>query len=121
MLIIIKSSIAAEEAVPITPTLQFGTSRFLQAHADLDGLYRQEVLPVFAAAGQGDEARSYVATTLDRFANPFLAHRLSDIAASHAEKVRRRIAAFVDWGEALGITAPQPRLRGVIARTGTAK
>lgn len=89
--------------------------------ADLDGLYQQEVLPVFAAAGQGDEARNYVATTLDRFSNPFLAHRLSDIAANHAEKVRRRIAAFVDWGEALGVTAPQPRLRCVIARTGAAR
>jgi tagaturonate reductase len=86
--------------------------------ADLAGLYADEVLPVFAAAGQGDEARAYVATTLDRFANPYLAHRLSDIAQNHSEKVRRRIAAFVEWGEALDLTWPQPRLRGVIAAAG---
>ena len=70
------------------------------------------------AAGQADAARSYVATTMDRFANPYLAHRLSDIAQNHAEKVRRRIAALIDWGDSLGVSAPQPRLRKVIAMTG---
>lgn len=86
--------------------------------ADLENLFDEEVLPVFAAAGQADAARSYVATTMDRFANPYLAHRLSDIAQNHAEKVQRRIAAFIDWGENLGVSAPQPRLRKVIAMTG---
>ncbi|MCA0271870.1 MAG: mannitol dehydrogenase family protein [Proteobacteria bacterium] len=83
--------------------------------ADLESLYADEVLPVFAAAGQGEEARDYVATTLDRFANPFLAHRLSDIAQNHAEKVRRRIGAFVSRGDKFCRATPQPRLRGVIA------
>lgn len=73
--------------------------------ARLQALYTDEVLPGFAARGF-DDAPAYVATTLDRFANPFLDHRLSDIAQNHAEKVRRRIGAFLDWS---GAQAPQLR------------
>ena len=62
----------------------------------LEALYADEVLPGFAARGIA-EAPAYVAATLDRFANPFLDHRLSDIAQNHAEKIRRRIGAFLQW------------------------
>jgi tagaturonate reductase len=67
----------------------------------LEALYAQEVLPGFAARGIA-EAPAYVASTLDRFANPYLDHRLSDIAQNHAEKVRRRIGAFLDWSGSSG-------------------
>lgn len=86
------------------------------ARADLESLYREEVLPVFAKAGY-DEAPAYVADTLDRFANPYLAHRLADIAQNHAEKVRRRIGLFLAWGAETGAELPQPRLRQVLAQT----
>lgn len=69
----------------------------------LERLYAEEVLPGFAARDIG-EAPAYVETTLDRFSNPFLEHRLSDIAQNHAEKIQRRIGAFLDWS---GVTAPQ--------------
>jgi len=82
--------------------------------ADLADLYEREVLPTFAAAGYGDEARDYAETTLERFANPFLVHRLSDIAQNHGEKIRRRIGAFMDWGRALGVTRDQPRLKQIV-------
>jgi tagaturonate reductase len=36
-------------------------------------------------------------TTLERFRNPFLDHRLSDIAQGHTAKLGNRIAAFVAW------------------------
>ena len=84
--------------------------------ADLEDLYRDEVLPVFVAAGYGAEAADYAATTLDRFANPFLDHRLSDIAQNHAEKVHRRIGALLDWAASLGLELSAPRLRAVVAR-----
>lgn len=71
--------------------------------ARLEALYTNEVLPGFAAHGFA-EAPAYVAATLDRFANPYLNHRLADIAQNHAEKVRRRIGAFLTWS---GVTAPQ--------------
>lgn len=84
------------------------------ARPDLEDLYEAEVLPGFRAAAQGDEARDYVSTTLERFANPFLDHRLADIAQNHGEKVQRRIKAFVDWSREQGDTAAKPRLEAVI-------
>lgn len=82
--------------------------------ARLLALYTHEVLPGFAARGFA-EAPAYVAATLDRFANPFLDHRLSDIAQNHAEKVSRRIGAFLHWSgsdgpqlQALAGHSPQP-------------
>lgn len=71
--------------------------------ARLVALYGTEVLPGFAAHGFA-EAPAYVAATLDRFANPYLDHRLEDIAQNHAEKVRRRVGAFLIWS---GLEAPQ--------------
>lgn len=82
----------------------------------LDAVYADEVVPGFDARGMGEEARAYVATTLDRFLNPFLDHRIVDIAQNHPTKVERRIAAFLDWiGEAPGAPAT-PHLDAVVAR-----
>jgi tagaturonate reductase len=79
------------------------------AAGHLDAIYREEVLPGFALHGMGDEAERYVATTLERFKNPFLEHRLADIAQNHAVKIRNRIAAFIDWarGRDPGFVAPR--------------
>ncbi len=84
--------------------------------ADLLDLYDREVLPGFAAAGMEDEARAYVATTLDRFRNPFLFHRIGDIAGNHQQKISRRIAAFLDWSRAQGGTQSTPRLDAIVAQ-----
>lgn len=82
----------------------------------LEGIYAQEVLPGFAARGMGNEARAYVAVTLDRFRNPFLDHRIADIAQNHAVKVERRIAAFLDWIAGLPGLAETPNLQAIVAR-----
>lgn len=80
----------------------------------LGRIYREEVLPGFARKGMGAQAAAYAATTLDRFRNPFLNHRIADIAQNHATKVERRIGAFLHWlGEARGAT---PMLDAVLAR-----
>lgn len=81
----------------------------------LDALYRDEVVPGFAARGMEAEAKAYVATTLDRFLNPFLDHRVADIAQNHVTKVERRIAAFLDWAREAG-GPPTPVLDAVVAR-----
>jgi tagaturonate reductase len=60
-------------------------------------IYHAEVVPGFKARGLEQEATAYMATTLDRFDNPFLDHRLSDIAGGHATKVHRRIGGFLRW------------------------
>ncbi|QYZ69359.1 mannitol dehydrogenase family protein [Neotabrizicola shimadae] len=82
--------------------------------SELAALYRDEVLPVFAAAEDGTAA-AYVDQTMDRFANPYLDHRLSDIAQNHAEKLQRRVAAFLAWAETLGLAGRQPRLAALLA------
>jgi tagaturonate reductase len=78
-------------------------------------IYRQEVVPGFAARGLGIEAEAYVAVTLERFENPFLDHRVADIAQNHAVKVERRIAAFLDWVGKAGTPVDAPMLRSLVA------
>lgn len=83
--------------------------------ADLEAVWRGEVLPIFDALGQGAQARAYLVTLRDRLANPFLAHRLSDIAANHAEKKRRRIGALLALGDEYGVPPSQRRLRAALS------
>lgn len=71
--------------------------------AELETIYAQEVVPGFRQHGLGDEAEAYVATTLERFLNPTLDHRLRDIAGNHAEKIVRRITGFQDWCPAVAM------------------
>ncbi|MDG4717825.1 MULTISPECIES: mannitol dehydrogenase family protein [Thalassospira] len=61
----------------------------------LDHLIKTEVVPAFAP----DEANAaaYWDTCLERFQNPFLAHRISDIAQNHEAKVARRIESLWAW------------------------
>lgn len=80
--------------------------------ADLEEIYREEVVPGFRAHGLGDEAEAYVVTTLQRFLNPYLDHRLADIAGNHAEKIVRRIVGFRDWCP----DVPMPRLSAIADR-----
>lgn len=55
----------------------------------LEQLLREEVVP--ALGDRIVDGQAFVTTTLERFRNPFLEHRLADIAAGHAEKVRLRL------------------------------
>lgn len=73
-------------------------------------IYETEVIPGFAAKNLGSEATSYVALTLDRFRNPFLEHRIRDIANHHAEKITRRLADFRAWSPDVGM----PNLTAII-------
>lgn len=82
--------------------------------ARLDAIYQNEVVTGFAAKGMGPAAQAYVETTLERFLNPYLEHRIADIATNHALKVERRIIAFLDWAgtpaptlEAIASTIPR--------------
>lgn len=82
--------------------------------AELAAIYAEEVLPGFAHKGFATEAQAYLDVTLDRFRNPFLDHRLSDIAQNHPQKVARRITAFLDW---VGPTGPAtPKLDAIVKR-----
>ena len=86
----------------------------VRLRSELDAVWEHEVLPVFDALGEGAESRAYLAQVRDRFANPFLAHRLADIAQNHGEKKRRRLQPVVALAEELKLDLPQPRLRAAL-------
>lgn len=55
----------------------------------LSRLLAEEVVPVLA--GRVDGPEEYARETLERFANPFLVHKLSDIALNHPAKLKTRL------------------------------
>lgn len=81
----------------------------------LMSLYHDEIIPGFAAHGMAEAATRYVATTLERFENPFLNHRLGDIVQNHAIKIERRIEDFIAWVGSRQPALPMPRLRALAA------
>ena len=82
--------------------------------ASLEHVWESEVLPVFDALGDGAGARSYCAQVRERFLNPFLHHRLADIAQNHAEKKRRRMLPLLGLAGSSGRTIEQPQLRALL-------
>lgn len=82
--------------------------------ADLETLWASEVLPVFAALGQLDAAQRYVDSVRERFGNPFLQHRLADIAVNHKDKKERRLLPLVELAAQLLPGLEQPMLRAVL-------
>ena len=73
-------------------------------------LFDEEILPGFAARGLGPQAQAYLASTLERFENPFLNHKISDIFEGHRMKVQRRAKDFIAWVHAIDSTLSLPRL-----------
>ncbi|KXV04733.1 D-mannonate oxidoreductase [Caballeronia megalochromosomata] len=80
----------------------------------LEATWRDEVLPVFAALGQHDLAAQYLASVRERFENPFLVHRIADIARNHDEKKIRRFQPVIDLARELKLDIEQKRLRDAL-------
>lgn len=78
-------------------------------------VFKAEVMPGFALRGMETQAIAYLDETLDRFANPFLDHRIADIAQNHSQKIERRIAAFVEWVRQIAPDFDAPTLDAIIA------
>jgi tagaturonate reductase len=83
--------------------------------AGLEALWHEEVLPLFEALGQLAEAEAYLVELRERLQNPYLVHRLADIAQNHAQKKQRRFTPVLALAEQLGLGLAQPRLRGALA------
>ncbi|HKR43667.1 MAG TPA: mannitol dehydrogenase family protein [Paraburkholderia sp.] len=81
----------------------------------IEGIWHEEVLPVFDALGLRSAAERYIENVRDRLLNPWLAHRIADIATNHGEKVRRRIQPLIELADSLSLAATQPRLRSMLA------
>lgn len=81
----------------------------------LEAVWIDEVLPVFQALGKRDDALAYLDEVRERFLNPFLNHRIADIARNHTQKKRRRIVPLLELATALaqgtGVWIKQTRLR----------
>jgi tagaturonate reductase len=82
---------------------------------ELESFWADEVLPVFDALGQRAEAEAYLVDLRERLLNPFLDHRLADIAQNHAQKRQRRFAPITALAEQLQCDIAQPRLRAALA------
>ncbi len=91
------------------------------ADADIRGalerVYAEEVVPGFGAHGLADAARTYVVETMARFANPFLDHRLADIADHHPDKLRKRVGGFLSWVESAAPSPASPELDALMSHT----
>lgn len=83
--------------------------------ASLKNVLNNEVRPAFVAAGLEKQFDPYVDTTIERFSNPFLDHRIADISQNHHQKVERRIAAMQDWAKAQGDHSIKPSLTEIVA------
>ncbi|MCP3709437.1 mannitol dehydrogenase family protein [Paraburkholderia sp. CNPSo 3274] len=81
----------------------------------IEGIWHEEVLPVFDALGLRSTAERYIENVRDRLLNPWLAHRIADIATNHGEKVRRRIQPLIELADSMSLAATQPRLRSMLA------
>jgi tagaturonate reductase len=81
---------------------------------ELESLWEEEVLPVFCALGEEEQSRAYLKNVRERFSNPYLAHRLADIAQNHDEKKRRRFLPVVTLARELGLDPAQLRLQAAL-------
>lgn len=86
----------------------------------MQAIAETEVLRGFAAHGMREAAADYLATTLERFSNPFLEHRLSDIAQNHPQKIQRRIGAFLEWVREVDAEFEAPQLQRIASKENTA-
>lgn len=87
--------------------------------AELEAVWTEEVVPVFDALGKRDDALTYLVEVRDRFMNPFLQHRIADIAQNHAQKKQRRIVPLLELAASLeptqGVRIALARLKAATA------
>ena len=82
--------------------------------ADLEALWAEDILPVFEALGVLPEAQAYLVDVRERFENPFLNHRIADIAQNHAQKTQRRFGPIVEMAGEQLVGLEQPRLNAAL-------
>jgi tagaturonate reductase len=79
-------------------------------HAWLEGLMLEEIVP--ALGDRIVDGEAFAVSVLERFRNPFLDHRLSDIAANHEEKVALRL--IPTYHDHVRLTGRPPRRLGAL-------
>ncbi|MGG1948922.1 mannitol dehydrogenase family protein [Trinickia sp. NRRL B-1857] len=89
-----------------------------RTRGEVETVWQEEVLPVFEAMGMRVQAEAYLASVRERFGNPYLDHRLADIAQNHIAKVKRRVQPLIELANTLPMRIEQPRLRGLLSKRG---
>jgi tagaturonate reductase len=87
--------------------------------AGLERLWADEILPVFSALGDAARAQAdaYLVDVRERFENPFLDHRIADIAQNHAQKKQRRFGPILALAAEHLPQLAQPALKAAMATT----
>lgn len=85
---------------------------------ELEAVWQEEVLPVFEAVGMRAQAEDYLDSVRERFGNPYLDHRIADIAQNHVAKVKRRILPLLELANSLSMASAQPRLHALLSKRG---
>lgn len=80
----------------------------------LNAVMVEEVLPVLGRELPDMDLAAYWQSTLERFDNPYLDHRLEDIANYHSAKLARRLSPVVHL--AAKQQTPTPRLNAALER-----
>ena len=78
----------------------------------------KEVIPAFG--DHASEAAAYWQECLERFANPFLEHRLSDIATNHEAKIVRRAGGLMEWAQNNGTAGSFDHLKAALPQLANA-
>ncbi len=102
----------------VAKALPLGVETVRQAVEDerirpwLERLLFEEIVPTIA--DRVTDGESFARTALERFANPFLEHRLADIALHHDKKLETRLRPT--YGEFHMVFGRKPKILGEILR-----
>jgi tagaturonate reductase len=86
-----------------------------EQRAELEALWHEEMLPVLATLGLRETALDYLVELRERLLNPFLAHRLAEIAQNHEQKKQRRFEPLLALAAERMPGLAQPRLRAAMS------
>ena len=84
----------------------------------VESIIDSEVIPAFGRGAA--EADAYWRSCVERFLNPYLNHKIADIAQNHTEKVKRRVGGFLKFARDIGGPANCPNLSAIYEQAKTA-
>jgi tagaturonate reductase len=88
----------------------------IEIREELNQLLGNEVVPILEAMNLQEDIQGYLNSVFERFSNPFLEHKLSDIAQNHAQKIERRVLPVFEKGSLLLPYQTLPKLRACLSR-----
>jgi len=84
----------------------------------LESLLQQEVIPLLQHCLPEEDVSAYAAIVRERFLNPFLQHKLADIAVNHPAKLERRLLPIWQQRQQHLPLHPMPRLQDCLTYHG---